>query len=95
MADDDGQWPLGRWWEGRQGIALSSPSTVMAGATAMILIRAQMGLVGVWSFSTAGSTPMIYGGFWVRLASRGHLVLHARAWWWWPTLSSELVGRFV
>jgi hypothetical protein len=66
----------------------------MAGATAMGLIWAQMSLVGMWSLSTAGSTPTIFGGFWVCPASRGHLVLHARAWWWWPTLSLELVGRF-
>jgi hypothetical protein len=33
------------------------------------------------------------GDFWVRPASRGHLGLKSRTWWWWPTLSSELVGR--
>jgi hypothetical protein len=32
-------------------------------------------------------------GLWVRPASRGHLGLRSRAWWWWPTLPSELVGR--
>jgi hypothetical protein len=32
-------------------------------------------------------------GFWVRQASRGHLGLRSQAWWWWPTLPSELVGR--
>jgi hypothetical protein len=46
MADDDGQWPLGRRWEGRQGIALSV-STVTAGAMVMSLIWVQMGLVGM------------------------------------------------
>jgi hypothetical protein len=41
MADDGGQWPLGRRWEGRQRMRYApsrSPSTVMAGATAMGLI---------------------------------------------------------
>jgi hypothetical protein len=35
------------------------------------------------------------GDFWVYPASGGHLGLKSRAWWWWLTLPSELVGRSI